>query len=249
MSTHYLTPELLRGTVRVALVGCGGSGSQMLTALARLHVSLRALGHPGGLHVTTYDPDRVSEANVGRQLFAPADVGHFKASVLTTRVNLFYGLDWKDAPERFPDETSNLWHLVIGCVDTKAARRAIVATLGRGFGTRYYLDLGNDDFAGQVLLGQVGRDGPRLPHALEVFPELATGDERIDVASCSLAASLASQSLFVNQAVVTFAGNLLYTLFTNGQTDYHGVFVNLRKGIVRPIPVPQTQAPDGRRAA
>ena len=121
MSTHYLPPELLRSTVRVALVGCGGSGSQMLTALARLHVSLVALGHPGGLQVTTFDPDRVSESNVGRQLFAPADVGQFKSTVLTARLNLFYGLAWRAETERFPDDASNMWDIVIGCVDTKAA--------------------------------------------------------------------------------------------------------------------------------
>ena len=240
MSTHQLNPDLLRGVVRVALVGCGGSGSQMLTALARLHVSLLALGHPGGLQVTTFDPDRVSEANVGRQLFAPADVGQFKAAVLTHRVNVFYGLAWQSVTEKFPEESASQWSLVIGCVDTKASRRGIVASLERGYGTRYYLDLGNDDFTGQVLLGQVGRESPRLPHALEVFPELAEGEERVDVVSCSLAASLATQSLFVNQAVVTFAASLLYSLFTAGQIDYHGVFVNLRKGVVRPIPVPAT---------
>ena len=72
---HTIHPSLLRGQVSVALVGCGGVGSQVLTGLARLHKALVSLGHPGGLHVTAFDPDTVSESNVGRQLFSPADVG------------------------------------------------------------------------------------------------------------------------------------------------------------------------------
>ena len=44
--------------VTVNLIGAGGTGSQVLTCLARLDVTLRALGHPG-LSVTLYDPDIV----------------------------------------------------------------------------------------------------------------------------------------------------------------------------------------------
>lgn len=51
--------------VTVNLIGAGGTGSQGLTCLARLDVTLRALNHPG-LYVTMYDPDEVTEANIGR---------------------------------------------------------------------------------------------------------------------------------------------------------------------------------------
>lgn len=54
--------------VTVNLIGGGGTGSQILTSLARLDVTLRSLDHPG-LHVTLYDPDTVSQSNIGRQLF------------------------------------------------------------------------------------------------------------------------------------------------------------------------------------
>ena len=65
----------------------GGTGSQVATNLARMDMALRALGHPG-LHVTVFDPDTVSEANIGRQLFSESEIGLNKAVALVTRINV-----------------------------------------------------------------------------------------------------------------------------------------------------------------
>lgn len=78
---HLIDPALLEGRVKIHLVGVGGNGAQMAACLARLDIAMKALGHPHGLHVTAYDADRVSEANVGRQLYSPADIGRHKAIV------------------------------------------------------------------------------------------------------------------------------------------------------------------------
>lgn len=77
---HYIDNYLInpQHPVTVNLIGAGGTGSQVLTGLARLDVTLRALGHPG-LFVTLYDPDIVTEANIGRQLFGYSDMGLNKA--------------------------------------------------------------------------------------------------------------------------------------------------------------------------
>lgn len=81
---HYTDSYLLapQHPVTVNLIGGGGTGSQVLTNLARLDVTLRALGHPG-LFVTLYDPDIVTEANIGRQLFGYSDLGLNKANCLS----------------------------------------------------------------------------------------------------------------------------------------------------------------------
>jgi len=69
----------------------GGNGAQMATCLARLDIAMRALGHPMGLHVKAFDADRVSEANVGRQLYSAADIGKHKALVTIHRLNQWDG--------------------------------------------------------------------------------------------------------------------------------------------------------------
>ncbi len=95
---HYIDNYLLnpQHPVTVNLIGAGGTGSQVLTCLARLDVTLRALGHPG-LFVTLYDPDIVTDANIGRQLFRQFRPGLNKAQCLITRVNNFFGNDWSES--------------------------------------------------------------------------------------------------------------------------------------------------------
>lgn len=79
--------------VTVFVIGAGGTGSQVITNLARMSMALRALGHPG-LHVTVFDPDTVSTANIGRQLFSETELGLNKATALVTRINYFFGYSW-----------------------------------------------------------------------------------------------------------------------------------------------------------
>lgn len=234
--------------VEVDLVGVGGNGSQMLTGLARLDRAIRALGHTG-LRLTAFDPDTVTEANVGRQLFSPADVGINKAVALVHRVNAFFGLAWEAVPARWAGR--NDANLVVTCVDTRAARIAVDRDAKANVPPRYWLDLGNREADGQVVLGEwMGRSRAgraeaiegqvvgRLPTVLELFPEIRTTKDADDAApSCSLAEALERQELFINQAVSTLALELLWRLFRFGRIEWHGAFVNLASGRVQPLPV------------
>ena len=58
---HTILPHLLRRTIKVAVVGCGGTGSAIVGGLPHLHQALIAGGHPSGLAVTVIDGDRISE--------------------------------------------------------------------------------------------------------------------------------------------------------------------------------------------
>lgn len=163
---HFLPEYLLNPThpVTVCLVGCGGTGSQVLTCLARISYSLQALGHPG-LYVVAYDPDTVSQSNVGRQLFCPADIGQNKALLLTTRVNAFYGTNWQAAPEYFNKETGIQCNFTLTCTDSVKSRLEVDSLLkqyARGHTYRepymrgyYWVDFGNARDTGQVVLGSL----------------------------------------------------------------------------------------------
>ena len=79
--------------VTVFIIGAGGTGSQVITNLARMDTALQASGHPG-LHVTLFDPDTVTQANIGRQLFSETELGMNKAIAAVTRINRFFGTAW-----------------------------------------------------------------------------------------------------------------------------------------------------------
>jgi len=242
---HRLPNHLRTRAVRVLVVGAGGTGSQVLTALAQLDHAMRALGHPG-FDVTVTDPDRVSAANVGRQMFYPADVGEHKSEVLVHRINMAMGTRWRADIAKVSASDNIEADLVLGCVDTRAARFAILRGLERGAGgLAYWLDFGNGKDTGQVVLGQVSRAErklnpiDKLPHVGELFPEAidVTLDGTDDTPSCSLAEALEKQSLFVNRAVTVAGMNILWRLFRQGEIDVHGCFVNLVTSQTRPMPV------------
>jgi PRTRC genetic system ThiF family protein len=238
---HKINKNLLKGTVKVAVIGAGGTGSQVITGLAQLHAAMIALGHPGGLQVDVIDDDLVSQANVGRQMFWQSDVGLPKAHVLVQRINAAMGLNWQGHAERVTGNSSLNHEIVIGCVDTRKARKAILASM-QGYSATYWLDLGNRASDGQVILGEVGNRykqdfQPRLPNVADLFPEIVDEglDGEDDVPSCSLADALEKQNLFVNRGVALYGLNLLWELFRHGEIGYHGVFVNLKMGRTTPL--------------
>src|SRR5579883_1071261 len=211
--THQLQSGLLRKTVRMLVVGCGGNGSAIAAGLPYLHQAMLVSGHPYGLDVTIMDGDTISATNCVRQPFSQAEIGHFKAVVLVSRMNLFWGLNWRAIPHHLTDgSTFDRPDIVIGCVDTRAARRAIHSRVtGHQADTSYWLDLGNHATGGQFVLGQPWnwvnrRSATRLRTVAELFPELIDASLDDDgEPSCSAVAALERQEPFVNPTLANHA--------------------------------------------
>lgn len=256
---HYTDNYLLnpQHPVTVNLIGAGGTGSQVLTNLARLDVTLRGLGHPG-LFVTLYDPDIVTEANIGRQLFGYSDLGLNKAQCLVTRINNFFGNDWKAEPRIFPktmrdtrrDELANL---TITCTDNIKSRldvwnilKAAPPPSHHDYTTPlYWLDFGNSQSSGQVVLGTVPKS-IRQPKSREYetvgslkvitrYVKYGRVKEEDSGPSCSLAEALEKQDLFINSTLAQLGCNILWKMFRSGMIEYHGLYLNLNTMKVNPI--------------
>jgi PRTRC genetic system ThiF family protein len=246
---HYLPDQYGDRIINVLLVGCGGNGAQMLMGLASLDAAMRAISSRS-LHVTVVDDDTVSEANLGRQPFYRCDIGNSKARTLTERINIAHGLNWRAVHGRAPAAIGlDGIDVLISCVDTASARRALGAALVEGRSApRYWLDLGNRATDGQFLIGcpkpASGNRPDRLPTVLEYFPELADGSVAEDDApSCSVAEALERQSLFVNRVVASHALALLFDLLGRGSIGHAGGFINLASGQAVPIPLPPASEP------
>jgi PRTRC genetic system ThiF family protein len=242
MLKHLIQPELLARPVEVMVIGAGGTGSQIVHGLARLHVALKKCGHPHGLNVLLADGDTVSESNLGRQLFYSSDLGRNKAAVLIERINFAYNLQWDAHPENIKSSLDAVMHnpnIIIGCVDTRASRRKIKGLLKLGHDV-YYMDCGNGADYGQVLLGFVAEaksKTTKLPMPWETCPDLIADIPEDNTPSCSLAEALGSQELFINQAVATMALQLLWSLFRHGGLDIRGYYINLKTGRTLPVPI------------
>ncbi len=242
---HTIHPELLRNTVNVMVVGCGGNGSAIATGLPYLHQALLAYGHPGGLHVTLVDGDTISATNCIRQPFCRSEIGLPKSVVLANRLNLFWGLDWEGLPEYLSSRLRfDEGQIVIGCVDSSVARGAVREWTSGYSRVHYWLDLGNKSDGGQFVLGEPlnsrnRRSSMRLRTVAEFFPEIADGQLSDDEPTCSAAEALERQEPFVNPTLANHALALLARLFRYGRISYQGEFVSLANTAhVQPLPIP-----------
>lgn len=107
---------------RLAVVGCGETGSALISGLPFLHQALTASGHPG-LQVVVADGDRVSASNCVRQPFSESEIGLYKSTVLVNRMNLFWGLDWQASTQYVTRKTEGKVDILISCVDIRSARQ------------------------------------------------------------------------------------------------------------------------------
>jgi len=238
--------------ITIALIGAGGTGSQTLTCLGRMDATLKALGHPG-LFITLYDPDIVTPANQGRQLFSESDVGLNKATCLITRINRFFATDWEAVPETYSGQGANI---IITCTDNIASRLYVheaFKTQQKGYHIQpyekyiYWLDFGNNRTTGQAILGSLNVLQPvseiyetvsRLPTVTELFDYTKLKENKA-VPSCSLAVALKKQDLFINSTLAQLGCNLLWKLFSECAIEYHGIFLNLETLKTNPLKIKQ----------
>lgn len=248
-NVHFTDKYLLAPTnqLTVTLIGAGGTGSQMLTSLARINISLQALGHPG-LWVKLIDDDLVTKANCGRQLFAETEIGLHKSVALIHRINRFFGTDWIGVTKHITARSSSeeiRSNIVITCVDSVKARFDVSKLLKSNKQSfhnrdahRYWMDFGNDKDTGQVLLATTGtikqpeskKYNPcsHLPSITEEYKESLLATNENTQPSCSMVEALSKQDLFINTAICALGSSLLWSLLSEGMIFNRGFFLNLR---------------------
>ncbi len=260
LKAHFTDRTLIEPTnpIEVNLIGAGGTGSQVLTGLARMNHALNALGH-AGLQVRLWDNDVVTEANLGRQLFAACETGLYKSVALINRTNRFFGTNWKAETGQFkrtplgslPENATATMY--ISCVDSVAARfeiadmlRNLTSQMLYRNQPKYWMDFGNSQCTGQVILSTIGAiHQPRsekyetvaeLPFVTEAYGELLRQSEETDTTpSCSLAEALEKQDLYINSCLSQMGCSLLWNLFRNAMTLYRGFFFNLETFSSQPL--------------
>ncbi|OAI25179.1 MULTISPECIES: PRTRC system ThiF family protein [Methylomonas] len=234
----FITPSSwLTRKVNIELIGVGGTGSEVLTSLARIDYSMRHLGHPG-FQVVAWDGDRVEPPNIGRQAFYPADIGYNKAVVSVQRINMLFGQDWRAEPRMLEvaEINSHRFDLIITCVDI-AQFRADIAKHPHKSSDALWIDTGNGAQTGQVVMGRLNHDdqGPiALPSVFDFHPELDGMQDR-NTPSCSMEEALANQDLPINRAIANVVMQLLWGLLRYGGTNWQGAYINIAKGSQLPI--------------
>lgn len=239
--------------IAIGVIGAGGTGSQVVQQLARIHATLKAMNHQG-LNVQLIDDDIVTEANLGRQLFSECDIGRNKASVIIERINRFYGTDWNFSDRRIDSSCGLPVNIVISCVDNMVSRRNINRIV-KEYNKQndyhaqrnllYWFDFGNGATFGQVFIQEInsekkefssdGKLHVQLKSIKEMFPKFLLQADKKSEPSCSVAEAISRQDLFVNTLLSQVGCQLLWKMFKEGYLDCNGAFLNVDTLLIKKI--------------
>jgi PRTRC genetic system ThiF family protein len=240
-------------SVRIYLVGCGGTGSFLVPHLCRIANFLYETGKR--ITITLVDFDSVEEKNLWRQNFCSGELGYNKAQALAMRYKTMFPRLNIGVVEKKVDEISlngAIPTIVIGCVDNAEARKSIedlmidyVSLMAHGYERPpcWWIDCGNAYTYGQVAIGNwysVDLDDYklepvtclRLPLPTIQYPQLLQQTEEDETISCAEQAMLNGQSLNINAQMAIIAGEMVHQLL-NSQLKRMQVEVDIFRGSIK----------------
>lgn len=239
--------------VQMVVVGVGGTGSAVAIDLARLAYHCQENGLPVMMQLV--DGDKVEPKNVGRQQFSAFEVGENKATSMARRLNLWLGLDMTGTPRMLTKGTRLIFNdghmkplrIIVGAVDNHKARRAIAKHAQKS--GAWWVDAGNGEFKGQVLLGNYPQGGIQvteemglvngLPSPAMQMPELLEAEDTPVLAfeDCALRIIRDEQSLNINRLMATYAAQVAYDLIIKRELDYMAIHTSFRPPSTTAVPV------------
>jgi molybdopterin/thiamine biosynthesis adenylyltransferase len=164
---------------KVILIGAGGTGSYVLPSLLRLLVQYNYRKSHAELldKVEIVDGDNVERKNLYRQHLSVNDVEKNKADLMAIRyIKHFESLKISSYPFYVEDvdELVDLLEencIIISCGDNDYLRRIIYGAFKK-FSNITWIDSGNEEFSGQVILGMKRKRRKILPTICDIWPEL-----------------------------------------------------------------------------
>lgn len=240
-------------SIRVYLIGCGGTGSFLVPHLCRIANFLHSVGRT--MTIVLVDFDRVEEQNLWRQNFCAAELGYNKAQALAARYGTMFPKLNIGAIEHNVNHVSlngAIPTVIIGCVDNAEARKSIeevmvdyVSLMAHGYDRVpcWWIDCGNDYIHGQVAIGNwysvefedyelEPATCLRLPLPTIQYPQLLEQTTELENVSCAEQAMLNGQSLNINSHMAIIAGEMVHQLL-NSQLKRMQVEVDLFRGAMK----------------
>ena len=233
------------GKINLVLVGCGGTGSWLAPAVARVaKLLIDKLNRE--IRIFFVDPDKIEEKNIYRQNFCQAEIGRNKAVSLAERFGLAWGMDIMALAKPFEDcNVIGGQAVVIGCVDNSMARQSIKAFYDHSSSNVWWLDCGNEKNSGQVLLGYQDKSAKDiykltgycqwLPSPALQHPELLTAEvkKQSENLSCADMVLRDSQGMAINQRVAAEAADYLVRMLITQDLHKFATYFDLMSGSAR----------------
>lgn len=247
-------------SLSLVLIGCGGTGSWLAPAVVRVaRLLIEKFDKDVSVHFV--DPDVIEAKNVYRQNFCAAEIGLNKADSLAFRYGLAWGVEVNSWSKPFRDVAASSYAdntvILIGCVDRSSARHEILRATSR-LQRGWWLDCGNFQSAGQVLLGSTFNRPPDpfqlpnfcswLPLPSKQHPELVYDTPQPGITSafpaepllsehaqmsCADLALLDSQGMSINQRIAAEAADYLVRMLLTKDLTRFATYIDLASGSTR----------------
>lgn len=239
----YMLDTMYKNAKHFIVVGAGGNGGYFLPQLARMvsvQNKIREVQRLQPHKITIIEADEVEIKNLTRQNFISADVGKNKGDVMATRYSRAFGIEIGLIGHYLDDHknllkimnSENAQPVICGMVDNNKTRK-LMHDAFKEYRGAFYLDVGNEEFAGQCVLGYnyipgkftLPREGGSniqqfsLPSICELFPEVLEAKDKLPTEmSCAERAESAPQNIYTNmQASCEALGFVNHLLTDNAQ--------------------------------
>lgn len=235
-----LPPDWLGKPLRVAVLGCGGTGYYIGTNLFMLERVLNGLYREASFRcIDLFDAKTIKAPNLSRTGYLPTEIGFPKSDILAHRLNAALGYTvFRSMPENATTEKLLEGHydLIITATDSVESRMMVANLAAKVQRYTLWLDTGVEKATASTVMGELTTSPDRLPVATDLFPNLPEGEQHQE-ASCDMQTSLARQAFGINQQIAGQAVNLLSQLVLDGEIEYHGSMLDLKSGFNTPIRV------------
>jgi len=180
--------------VNIYVVGCGGTGGNLIARLARFLSSYQ--NDNVELSLSIIDGDTVEVKNIGRQPFDLEDVGSNKAVSLasniesclgvtisafgeylenTYRLNQIVGSKHEGMIDGYQTYSASDVDILVSCVDNHAARKVMHDWFenNNSYGEIFFIDSANEEVSGEVVFARASGNRVVAPDRFFYYPEIS----------------------------------------------------------------------------
>ncbi len=206
-------------SIKLIVVGCGGTGSLTMGYLARM---LRRTP----TSVLLIDGDTVEDKNLDRQGFSSCDVGESKAAILADEVQSVGMGHVTYMPEYLIDKSQltlmrekDDLTILIGCVDNHRARQ-VMHQYFYSVDDCIYIDSANEYDAGEVCVAVRANGKDIAPPRGYYFPDVLTDKSpRADELGCDTVNISAPQHMITNSLMAMVIAKIVNTIINDNIYD------------------------------
>lgn len=232
----------------IVVIGCGGTGSQLLPMLMQLCSNLDDI-----VNITLVDGDIYERKNLANQRCILADVGKNKAKVSAERYSMIYPKLKISYYENYITDKIQIHDLfegrdrtiriIIGCVDNTATRK-LLSEYSNKINKTIYIDSGNDSGKGssnrdgqivtgvnicihENVYGRLSNMQYKLPNVADIYPEIKSNTDDIKtVGTCMRFSDDYPQNIATNMLAATLLMNTITNILMFNKIENHVTLFN-----------------------